>query len=142
MKKIALLLILISTSFYGQNGKKNYKKIYETKVTYFTEELSLTPDQTKKFWPIYNQNRKHSFKLLKTKKRLLNNTDFSLLTKAETQALITRINNITTEIQLNKQNSQAEMLEIITTKQLLHLLKAEMSFKKKLLEKIKNETTN
>jgi hypothetical protein len=44
------------TSAIAQNGRQgNASTIEAIKIGYFTKQLSLTPDEAQKFWPIYNQ---------------------------------------------------------------------------------------
>ncbi len=56
------ILVLISVNALTQQDKEeNLKKLQDQKVEYFTKRLELTRDQSKKFWPVYNdyQNRKN-----------------------------------------------------------------------------------
>jgi len=59
MKKI---IIAISFVFFGsyiciaQDGnEKKFQRIEAIKIAYITRELDLTPDESQKFWPIYNE---------------------------------------------------------------------------------------
>lgn len=58
MKKCFLIISLFFIHIYicvaqtQSNGSTN--KIEDIKVAYMTKELSLTPEESQKFWPIYN----------------------------------------------------------------------------------------
>ena len=59
MKKILLLtLFLLNINYFcysqGNNRKNNIEAI---QIAYLTRELSLSPDEAQKFWPIYNEYR-------------------------------------------------------------------------------------
>ena len=62
--KISLLLVFfinINYFCYAQAPDANAKKAETLQVTYFTKELALTPDESSKFWPLYN-NYKNEIK--------------------------------------------------------------------------------
>ncbi len=63
-KKLGVLLaILISINYicYGQAQEANSKKVDSLQVAFFNEKLALTPDESDKFWPVYN-NYKNEIK--------------------------------------------------------------------------------
>jgi len=53
MKKLLLLIFAcaISATGFAQAGKR----IMSQKVAYFTEQMNLTPEESQKFWPLYNE---------------------------------------------------------------------------------------
>src|SRR5690606_15824345 len=46
------LFLLLSATVHSQENK--YEKIKALKTAYITEQLTLTPSEAEKFWPIYN----------------------------------------------------------------------------------------
>ncbi|HEX8461774.1 MAG TPA: hypothetical protein VF623_10100 [Segetibacter sp.] len=58
MKKrlFLLLAIFINISYfcYSQDGEGNLKKAQSLQIAYLTKELSLTPDEAQKLFPIFN----------------------------------------------------------------------------------------
>ncbi len=59
-KKVFLLLafcINIGYICFGQTPDAGAKKVEEIQKAYLTEELSLTPEESTKFFPIYNSYR-------------------------------------------------------------------------------------
>lgn len=56
-KKVTLLLVIcINISYFclGQPTEARAKKVEELQKAYLTEQLSLTPEETAKFFPIYD----------------------------------------------------------------------------------------
>lgn len=62
--KFTLLLVILQFINYfcnAQAQEANSKKIDSLQVVYFTEKLALTPEESDKFWPVYN-NYKNEIK--------------------------------------------------------------------------------
>ena len=59
MKKILLLtLFLLNINYFCYSQVQNRKNNIEAiQIAYLTSELSLSPDEAQKFWPIYNEYR-------------------------------------------------------------------------------------
>ena len=60
-KKLTLILVvLININYFcfaqGDDGGK--KKAEEVHIAYITKELALTPEESEKFWPVYNDYKK------------------------------------------------------------------------------------
>jgi hypothetical protein len=60
MKKLYLIIaiVFLSTVMFGQLGKKRpavEEKIKSMQIAFITERLNLTPTESEKFWPIFNQ---------------------------------------------------------------------------------------
>ena len=60
MKKLLIgaTLLLISLTLSAQPGRsreERQEKIEAYKIAFFTEKLQLTPEESKAFWPLYNQ---------------------------------------------------------------------------------------
>ena len=69
VKSLVILLALILNlhcSGYAQTPQDgSRKKPQELQIEYFTKELALTPDESQKFWPVYN-NYKTDIKNIRT----------------------------------------------------------------------------
>ncbi len=69
-KKVYLLLVFfinISYICFGQPGEARAKKVEELQKAYLTEQLSLTPEETAKFFPIYDDYREELKNIKKDK---------------------------------------------------------------------------
>ncbi len=59
MKKLSLLSIILSCfSLFGiaqkENEMRGGRNVESLKIAYITRELTLSPEEAQKFWPIYN----------------------------------------------------------------------------------------
>jgi Spy/CpxP family protein refolding chaperone len=60
-----------SSTGHMHQGKRKYptkEELQSQKIAFFTQELSLTPEEAQKFWPVYNE----SSKKLHQARRLIN----------------------------------------------------------------------
>jgi len=56
IKHLGLLILLLATTVsFAQPTQKKKEKIKALKIGFITEHLELTPSESEKFWPIYNQ---------------------------------------------------------------------------------------
>lgn len=140
MKKniILLVLLLVEVNFYGQKKKNNFnQRVTAARISFITDNVSLTSDQAEKFWPLYNKYRSEIHKLYRKRNTLQKGINFETLQETEADLIIKKIAHIEAEIQQKKQNSDNMISKIISSKQFLKLKASELRFKKSLLEKIK-----
>lgn len=67
---IALIVVLTLSDSYAQAGKRRQQmedKIKSLQIAFITERLSLTPTESEKFWPIFNQMEAEKTTLLNEK---------------------------------------------------------------------------
>lgn len=50
-----MMAILCPNFAWGQRSAQNGKEIQAMKIAFFTNALHLTPGESEKFWPVYNQ---------------------------------------------------------------------------------------
>lgn len=58
MKKMFFVVSILFSQFYicaGQTRDNATNQVESVKVEYMSKELNLTPEESKKFWPVYNQ---------------------------------------------------------------------------------------
>jgi Skp family chaperone for outer membrane proteins len=55
MKSIITLLAITLFSFLSIKAQEGNDKIESLKIAYITKRLLLTPEESQKFWPVYNQ---------------------------------------------------------------------------------------
>jgi len=150
---IALLLIgtLSVTTVFAQQQKPNKpnrpegthkpnpEKFKAMKVAYLTEKMALTTAEAEKFWPIYNEyesKKKAERKEFRDdKKELAEKTELS---DAEIEKMLNeRIQLKQDELNLEKEYL-AKFKTVLPMKKVGELYKAEESFKRDLLRKMKN----
>lgn len=139
MKKIVLVLFLVSTGLYAQRPNQDRMKAFKT--AYLTDQLDLTSSEAEKFWPIYNYFE-NKLKSLRKKERSevfrkVRNGGIEALTDSEAIALIDKMLEMkTTELQYRKELVK-DLLKVLSPKKIIKLNRAEEEFKKILLERLK-----
>lgn len=139
MKKIVLVLFLVSTGLYAQRPNQDRMKAFKT--AYLTDQLDLTSSEAEKFWPIYNYFD-NKLKSLRKKERSevfskVRNGGIEALTDSEAIALIDKMLEMkTTELQYRKELVK-DLLKVLSPKKIIKLNRAEEEFKKILLERLK-----
>ena len=146
-KKITLILIMIlSTNAFSQKGlmsKENREKIKSLKVAFITSELSLTADESAKFWPIYNSFEDKQQDIRKQKMRSfidrMDGDELGTLSEKEASTLLTQIENTEEELYQAKKKLISNLRGVIPTIKILKLRKAEEDFNRKLLQQYRDK---
>lgn len=66
MKQIFTCLAIVVFSFLTMNAQDGNEKIEALKIAYITKRLQLTPEESQKFWPLYNQYESEKKQIRKT----------------------------------------------------------------------------
>jgi hypothetical protein len=142
-KTITILLFILSCGLYaqGHDHKEQRDKIKSLKVAYFTAELSLTPNEAEKFWPVYNAYADKQFELrfqkMRPMKKKLHSTVDSMDDK-EALSILNQIESTEDEIYQNRKKLTANLKKVISPIKILKLIKAEDDFNKIILRQYKN----
>ena len=139
MKKIVLLLFLISSGIYAQGP--NHDKIKAYKTAHITQSLNLTSAEAEVFWPVYNKFDEKLMALRQKERgeisKKIRNGGIDSLTDEEANILIDRMLEMkTTELEYRKELAE-DLRKVISPKKIIMLHKAEESFKKILLERLR-----
>lgn len=143
MKKLLLIIFLLSVGLYGQEGK--HERIKALKTTYITEKLSLTPAEAEKFWPIYNsfdekfhdirrQERNEIYKKLRD--------GLETISDAEANTLIDYSLSLESQTLELKKQMISELRKVISPKKIIHLKKTENDFKRELLDRYRHQRSS
>ncbi len=146
MKKIVLLLLLVSTALIAQRNPENrqgpnYEKIKALKTAHITEQLELTPSEAETFWPIYNEYDK-KLQEVRKKERIefmekLKEGGVDSLTDEEAEIVINRM----LELRTSEMNYRVELINdlkgVISPQKIIKLQRAEEQFKRKLLKRLR-----
>ena len=128
------LLAFVAASF-AQPGQKREDKIEAFKIAFFTEKLQLTPEESKVFWPIFNQfeNERDALK----DKYDLDNQKLELMSDKDVEAAI--MQHIEMEEQLVKlrRDYVRRFMEVLSVRKVAMLQRIDREFKLALLEEIK-----
>lgn len=143
MKKhitILALFLLTTSSFYSQgNDRRSRQKITTAKISFISNELSLTPEQAEKFWPVYNGIKEEIYSLYQEKRALERSINYDKITEEQAKVNFEKIVAKNKEIDRKRESFMKELSKILKYKQLLKLNYAEHKFKKTLLERIRKE---
>ncbi|WP_373330669.1 hypothetical protein [Salmonirosea aquatica] len=134
----ALLLTMLTFSFsdsYGQRrNEEEIRKIQDAKIAIITNRINLTPEQSKDFWPIYNEFSEKKRSIHRSMRQLVGekgaSDDQAMNNLKEVQDLKQK------QLELDKEY-QARFLTVISAKQLVELYKAERTFNDMLLQRLK-----
>lgn len=138
IKLIIFLSLCLFISFSDLSAQKQGKgqgreKIQAQMVAYLTNELSLTPQEAEKFWPVYNE--------FKSKERAVKRASIPAKPVAEMNEseANTYLNNLmdseSKELEL-KRSYIKEFRKILPAAKVAKLQVAERGFKKELIKKI------
>lgn len=134
-------MLLISFSFYAQGPKK--EKVKALKVAYLTNNLSLTPTEAEKFWPIYNAYDEKQFELRHEKMKMikdkLDKESVDNLTDKQASAMISQIESVEDDLYQNRKKFMTSLKTVLSPVKILKLKKAEDDFNKTLLRQYKNK---
>lgn len=144
MKKIILILLLITTGVHAQRGAAN-DRIKALKTARITQALDLSPSEAEKFWPVYNQHEEQIEKI-KRQRRVdfmsITKGDMSSLNESEANALIDKM----LEFQRTEMQLQIAFIEdirkILPPQKVIRLHRAEEDFKKELVRILRERRRN
>lgn len=139
MKKLILLSILTLFAFSAFSQKKvdhkrNSREVLEFKMKYLAQEMDLSEDQQKKFFPIYEQldaEVREVFRSVKAAEKRVDKAnsseeDYAALNKARTDAKL--------KLAEIERKYDEKFSQFLTKKQIVKMKDAEESFRKKMRE--------
>lgn len=146
-KLTTLIILLITVQFsLGQNGKlfrEKREQIKSIKVAYITNELSLTPEESAKFWPLYNAFEEKQQEIRKQKlKGYLDRIDdesFDNLSEKDAAAMLVQMENTEDELYQLRKKFIANLKSVLPASKILKLKKAEEGFNRKLLQQYRDK---
>ena len=133
---IVPILFFFQISF-GQN-KEARQRIESARIALITERLGLTPQQAEKFWPVYNEYNIHRRNLVQEMQSARKNVDMDNMSEEQGRALM-KLGLDVKERQLQLEKTYSDRLvEVISTKQMLSLRKAEDDFRKMIIQRLED----
>ena len=138
MKTIFTLFAITFLSFLSVKAQDGNEKIEAMKIAFITKRLQLTPEESQKFWPVYNQYEAEKKQIRQSTigsvKELKEDGDF---TNAEAeQAIVKYIEYKAKDLDLIKKYV-AEFRKILPAVKVAKLVTAEERFKKMLMQQAK-----
>lgn len=145
-KILSLLLVVISINAFAQDGpfiRKKKEQIKSMKIAFITDELSLSPDEASKFWPLYNafEYKQQDIRKQKMKGYLDRMDDDSIdkLSDKEASTLLAQMESTEDELYQAKKKFVTSLKGVISPIKILKLKKAEENFNRKLLQQYRDK---
>jgi len=142
MKSFILCLVLVgigiqigSAQRYGPEQRaKMQERIEAQRVAFITQKLDLTPDESAKFWPLYNEFKK----LQKTKRaEIMPGKPLKELNDAEAEEIIEKRLTMEEEMVDIKRDYFEKLKEVIPSTKIVLLVQVELQFNREVLEKLR-----
>ncbi|MDN5205004.1 hypothetical protein QQ008_26680 [Fulvivirgaceae bacterium BMA10] len=144
MKRIIILLLLLIGLEFSVLAQKtsNQEKIEAARIALITRKLNLTPEQARKFWPVYNEFRNKVSDMRKDYDVKRQGIDPAKLTDAQKKAFLDEAFEFKQrQLNLEKEYSQ-RLLDVISAEQIISLRQAERQFREMLLKRIEQNKTD
>lgn len=144
--KSTLLIIFLAFSFLsmaqkGEKRKEIKDKIESQKIAFITQKLSLTSDEAKVFWPVYNeyQTKKETIakEFMGTNKTLREKGIDEMTNEEADKYIDNQLSHAQKMIDLKKE-FVAKFKKVIPIKKVALLQKVEREFQRELVNKVKD----
>jgi len=136
MKKIlslAVFLLVLTISVDAQRGAKFQKNVESMQIAFLTTELDLTPEESQKFWPIYNEYQREQ-KALKKKYKFSRNPE-ALSDEEADKMILASLDMEEKGVEL-KRKYYSKMRSVLPVQKIAMLKKAEREFKQKIIKQL------
>lgn len=126
-----MIATMISGMAQPESGMPARERIDAQRVAFITQRLRLTPDESARFWPVYNEYRD----AIKDLRDEFERPDLDAITDEEANALIDRhIRQEQRKLDL-KINLLTRLRPILSPKKIIRLQAAELAFNRELLRR-------
>ena len=150
MKKLITVICIIifcTLSVSAQEKKESRDKIKALKVSYLTEQLSLTSEEAQKFWPIYNNHENNTNRYIREqineiKKEISKAENLDAINEERAKVLYSMIRSLEKKKYEDGKIYISKLEKIISFKKILKLHIAEREFGRKLMRKYKHKRGN
>ncbi|MFH0865233.1 MAG: hypothetical protein V1904_03505 [Bacteroidota bacterium] len=137
---ITAIILLTQTRTVAQDEKsfeKKKEKIEAQKVAFITTKLNLTTEESKNFWPVYNEYETKKEAIRKEFKSTYKLVAQDSLTETQAKERITAELKMEQDILDLKLEYNTKFQTVLPATKVLKLKKAELEFKKVLLKMLK-----
>jgi hypothetical protein len=141
MKKLLFATLLSLASLVAVSAQPNklperaQEKIEAYKIAFFTEKLQLTPEESKSFWPLFNQfeNERDAIK----DKNDLDGKKIELMSDKEVEDAVMKHLEMEEQIVRLRRDYVRRFMEILPIRKVAILQRIDREFKQHLLEEMK-----
>ena len=115
------------------------RKIQDAKVAIITNRLSLTPEQSAGFWPVYNEYSQKRRDIHRSQRKIINDKKAEGKTDEQVLNNLKEVQDLRQqELDLDKEY-QNRFLKVISANQVIELYKAERTFNDMLIQRLKQK---
>ncbi len=147
MKNIIIttaLLLSFSVSLMAQinrpNAARAQDRIKAYKIAFFTEKLQLTPEESKGFWPLYNQMEDDQ-KALREKYNLADKR-LELLSDSEIESHLMKHLEAEEQMVKMRRDYVKRFMQVLPVRKVAMLQQVDNEFKRTLIEELRNRRGN
>lgn len=134
-----LLFAASAVTYAQQNNREGMQQIRAAKITWITNRLNLSPDQSKDFWPLFNEYENKKREIRHRIRRLNGETNNLATSEDAVRKNLKEILDLRQqEVDIEKEY-QSKFLKVIDVRQLSELYKADQRFTQMLLERLKDK---
>jgi hypothetical protein len=142
MKKtlITLLILFCTGQLFAQRqmDPKMIEVIKSKKVAFITENVGLTPKESEKFWPVYNQLEKERYALMDLRRELEDKDDDKAVKNEEYyRKLANEIVSIPLKESKIMEEYNAKFLAMLPAEKVVKLYRAERKFRSYLMHEMR-----
>ena len=145
-KVLSILVVIISVNAMAQDGqfiRKKKEQIKSMKIAFITSELSLTPDEATKFWPLFNAFEEKQQDIRKQKMRnyldRMDDGSIDKLSEKDASTMLSQMESAEDDLFQAKKKFVANLRGVISPIKILKLKKAEENFNRKLLHQYRDK---
>jgi len=144
IKYTLLFVICAAVSAVAQpRFKQKMEQVKSLKVAFITNELSLTAEESAKFWPLYNafEEKQREFRKQKVTKYLdrQDKSEIDKMTDKEASALLAQMEDNEEELFQLRKRFVANLKTVLPAVKIIKLKKAEEDFNRKLLKQYREK---
>ena len=134
------LVVLAITAFAQPKGQRAQEKIEAFKIGFFTERLQLTPEESKTFWPLFEQfeNERDALK----EKYDLEGKKLELMSDKEVENAIMQHLEMEDQLVKLRRDYIHRFMDVLPVRKVALLQRIDTEFKRALLEEIKKRREN
>ena len=134
--------ISASTAKLNAQSQEQIDKINEERKAYFTEELELTEQESKAFWPIYDDFQNRKMKLVEDERNTWSyaHKNAENLSDKEILETLEKAYSLKEEqLELEREYYKGKFLNALPAKKVLKLGKVEWDFRRHLLRRLRED---
>jgi Spy/CpxP family protein refolding chaperone len=142
MKNLINLICILFLAFAALPGmaqsSESRERIESAKIGFMTNRLNLTPEQSSKFWPVYNEYSNKKQDIRQNIRQLRNANKTQETPETQIKANIDQLLSLRQkEVDLEKQYVD-RFLKVLSPRQLVEMYRSEHEFNRMLLERLED----